>query len=304
MREQSIILMVLATVTLILPSPRTCLAVAEVGWNGGLGPDYWIIWPTESTTEDIINFSGPTMCGGDNCCFGDHCKAERYYGGIPAITIDHENRTIELWFEPPPPPNDVYCIQVGVCGLDGQFGPLEQGEWLFFSDTGRDIRFNIEFSVTPPPIIELENPNGGESFVAGSRHIVSWRDLRFEGFCPSTYNLQYSTDNGHNWTTQMTIPGRCSTLWTVPDVNSDECLIRIYDTSEPDNPDQSDQTFTIYQCTQSFAADYNLDCYVNGYDYALFAWWWGFEMADMNDLAELADSWLLCSNPYDPLCTQ
>ena len=100
----------------------------------------------------------------------------------------------------------------------------------------------------------------------------------------------------------MTIPGRCSALWTVPDVNSEGCLIRIYDISEPDKSDQSDQRFTIYQCTQTSAADYNMDCYVNGYDYSLFAWWWGLEMADMNDLADLADSWLMCGNPYDPLC--
>ncbi len=272
-----------------------CTVVSEVDWHGGESPpsEEWIIWPYEPTTEGIINFSGPSVPA------GSPCMAEEYYGGVPTITIDHNNRSIELWFEPPP---SEICFPVLVCGLEGRIGPLEEGEWLFSSNAGRDIRFNIEFSVSPPPIIKLEDPNGGESFVAGSGHVVSWRDLRFEGICPSTYELEYSTDNGHNWITDMTIPGRCSVLWTVPDVNSDECLVRVYDISEPDDGDQSDETFTIYQCTESFGADYNVDCYVNGYDYSLFAWWFGLEMSDMSELAELASTWLECSNPYDPDC--
>ncbi|MHC4214289.1 MAG: hypothetical protein ACYSWP_13055 [Planctomycetota bacterium] len=272
-----------------------CTVLADVYWHMSDEPpsSNWITWPYEATSEDIINFSGPSILAGSPCI------AEEFYGGVPTLAIDHINKTIELLFEPPV---SEICFTVVVCGLFGQFGPLGEGEWLFFSDAGGDIRFHIEFTVSPPPIIEMEYPNGGESFVAGSSHVVHWRDLRFEDVCPSTYVLEYSIDNGSNWITDVTIPGRCSALWTVPDVNSDECLVSVYDTSEPDKGDQSDQTFTIYQCTESFAADYNVDCYVNGYDYSLFAWWWGFEMAAMSELAEMASTWLECSNPYDPDC--
>ena len=286
-----------------------CTVVTEVDWHPGSEPPSWswIIWPMHPTADDIIGFAGPTAME------GNWCEATRHYGGWPTITIYHGNKTVELWFMPPAPD---YCpaVVAPVCGLQGQFGPLDEGEWVFFGNVDipdlpdprrggeGDIAFSIEFTVAAASLVELDDPNGGESFVAGSRHVVSWRDLRFEGICPSTYELQYSTDNGNNWITDMTIGGRCSALWTVPDVNSDECLVRVYDISEPDDGDQSDNVFTIYQCTESFAADYDVDCYVNGYDYSLFAWWWGFEMAEMSELAELASTWLECSNPYDPDC--
>ena len=280
-----------------------CTVVSEVDWHGGEIPpsEEWIIWPENPTFEDGIHFSGPTEVG-SNACF-----AEIQYG-YPTLTIDHNNKTVELWFEWPGP---FGCLMfwAPVCGLEGQFGPLEEGEWVFFSNSTfpyppfpGPILFSIDFSVTAASLVKLDSPNGGEFWVAGSRHLVQWDDLRSEDTCPGTYVMEYSTDGGQTWETEETVPGRCSLLWTVPDVNSQECLVRVYDSADPEISDQSDNVFTIYQCTESFAADHNVDCYVNGYDYALFAWWWGYEMAEMSELAEMASTWLECSNPYDPDC--
>ena len=255
----------------------------------------------DPTADDIIGFSGPTDWASNSCYAG-------LLYGSPNITIDQGNRTVELWFEPP---SGGYCIALWapVCGLVGQFGPLEEGEWVFFSNSTFPyppfpgaILFSIDFTVSATSLLELSDPNGGESWVAGSRHLVVWDDLRSEDTCPGTYVMEYSTDGGQTWITEETVPGICSLLWTVPDVNSQECLVRVYDSADPEISDQSDNVFTIYQCTESFAADHNVDCYVNGYDYSLLAWWWGFEMAEMSELAELANTWLECSNPYDPDC--
>jgi len=97
----------------------------NVSWIPGESslPD-WNIVPDSPTTCDLINFSGPTAI------FGNSCSAEASMGGTPTVTIDPVNKTVELWFQPPPPDicPDVY---LPVCGLEGSFGPLEAGEWVF-----------------------------------------------------------------------------------------------------------------------------------------------------------------------------
>jgi len=294
----------------IFSSCGYCSVVAEVDWRRCTEPpiERWTIWPRNPTSTDIIDFSGPTGMY-SNGCYGDMAM-----GGSPTLTIDEAQRTVQLWFQPPAP--DI-CMDVviPVCGLEGQFGPLSEGDWVFFCDgTAPDPwvppdpwqwpRFHIPFDVSAAPLLKLEDPNGGQSWVAGSLHKVRWRDLRAEGACPGVYVIQYSTDNGHTWTTELTIPGRCSFWWSVPDVDSDECLVRVSDASDPAASDRSDQTFTIYQCTKQLPGDQNVDCYVNGYDYALVAWWWSFGLADIHELAALAESWLMCGNPFDPGCVE
>lgn len=280
----------------IFSSCGYCSVVAEVDWHQGEEPpsETWIIWPSEPTSDEVINFSGPTIRA------GSPCAASEYYGGWPTITIDEYNRTIELWFEPPP---GGLCAPIIVCGLEGRFGPLAEGEWLFFGDHD-ELRLHIRFEVSVGPLVKLEDPNGGESLVAGSLHEVRWQDLRTPGTCPGVYVIEYSTDNGHTWITEFTVGGRCSYWWSVPEVDSDECLVRVSDISYPGRGDRSDETFTIYQCTKQLPGDQNTDCYVNGYDYALVAWWWRFGLSDMHELAALADSWLMCGDPFDPGCVE
>jgi hypothetical protein len=73
--------------------------------------------------------------------------------------------------------------------------------------------------------------------------------------------------------------------WIVPDVNSQQCLVRVSDVANPQEGDTSDQVFTIFVCQRSLAGDLNNDCYV-----------------DFRDIAVIAMDWLNCGNPYDPLC--
>ena len=69
----------------------------EVSWiPGETSPAEWKVEPDYASTSDVIHFSGPTAV------FGNSCSAEASVGGTPTLTIDPVNKTIELWFQPPP----------------------------------------------------------------------------------------------------------------------------------------------------------------------------------------------------------
>ena len=112
----------------------------EVSWiPGESSPAAWKIDPDTPSTSDMIYFSGPTAI------FGNSCSAEASMGGTPTLTIDPVNKTVELWFQPPPP--DI-CPNVWdpVCGLKGSLGPLEAGQWTFFG-SHPEASFSITFQV-------------------------------------------------------------------------------------------------------------------------------------------------------------
>ncbi len=103
----------------------TIVFADEVSWIPGVSsPADWSIAPDNPTTSDVISFSGPTAI------FGNDCYGNQFMGGTPTLTIDPINKSIELWFQPPAP-DGCYEIWAPVCGLQGSFGPLKAGQWVF-----------------------------------------------------------------------------------------------------------------------------------------------------------------------------
>jgi hypothetical protein len=117
------------------------LAGAEnVSWiSGESGPKQWSLDPTNPSTSDVIAFSGPTDI------YSNSCVAESQLGGTPTLLIDNAAKVVLLWFRPPAP---TFCPMIWdpVAGLEGEFGPLAAGDWLFAS-LSKDIDFEIRFSV-------------------------------------------------------------------------------------------------------------------------------------------------------------
>jgi hypothetical protein len=123
----------------------------SVSWIPGMNrPADWTISPENPGSSDVISFSGPTGI------FDSICHGRFFYGGTETITVDTENKVIELWFKEPAPTVciDTWPIQL-YCGLQGSFGPLEPGEWLF-KCTEQFLDFEIYFTVTGPnnPVID------------------------------------------------------------------------------------------------------------------------------------------------------
>jgi hypothetical protein len=91
--------------------------------------------------------------------------------------------------------------------------------------------------------INLNSPNGGETWQAGTNHLINWTstDINF-------VTIEYSTDNGGSWTTIINQQAASTNnyIWNIPqNVNSTQALVRIYDFDDPFFTDVSDAVFSI-----------------------------------------------------------
>jgi formylglycine-generating enzyme required for sulfatase activity len=124
------------------------------------------------------------------------------------------------------------------------------------------------------------SPNGGEELIAGNSYMIQWETM--EGI--ADVNIVYSINNGQDWNdVNNTVPNTGSYEWVVPEVTSNQCLVRISDVNDANIFDTSDDVFTIFECQLVSRADLNDDCKVDFSDFSLFAL-----------------DWLRTGNPFDP----
>ena len=100
------------------------------------------------------------------------------------------------------------------------------------------------FTISAPPPqtkITVTLPNGGENWLVGSSHKITWECSWIE-----YVNIEYTTDNGGKWINiYQTTPSDGSCSWTIPNTPSKNCKVRISDASNSSVNDQSDNVFTI-----------------------------------------------------------
>ena len=91
--------------------------------------------------------------------------------------------------------------------------------------------------------ITITQPNGGEKLYACDAYTI-----RFTASGTSTYyNIDYSLNNGATWVSSATnlLITNGQYVWTVPYVNSDSCLLRVYDKNNSSVFDVSNNIFSI-----------------------------------------------------------
>lgn len=101
------------------------------------------------------------------------------------------------------------------------------------SDAVFDIVENNDIFVT--------SPNGGESLEVATTHTITWVSAPEL----SRYSLYYSVDNGATWTLISSSITSNSYNWTVPNLPSTECLIKVVDYYNTCIYDLSDSNFSI-----------------------------------------------------------
>jgi hypothetical protein len=120
----------------------TCGAVkgASVTWRQGtIPPAGWAISPASPGTGDVITFLGPTDV------YSNSCVGESNLGGTPQLLIDSVSKVVLLWFQGPAP-SMCTLIYMPVDALQGDFGPLEAGDWTF-TCLSKALPFEIHFTV-------------------------------------------------------------------------------------------------------------------------------------------------------------
>jgi hypothetical protein len=148
-------------------------------------------------------------------------------------------------------------------------------------------------TVSEPLSLSLLAPNGGEVITADSSYPVTWSNT---GDINDVL-IEYSTDNGATWVSVDTASNTGLYNWLVPAKDSNQCLVRISDSSNLNISDTSNAVFTLRKpvvCSQPIPGDLNGDCKVDFTDFCLLAVGWTDE-EDLTSLAQLLVSWLDCN---------
>jgi hypothetical protein len=109
------------------------------------------------------------------------------------------------------------------------------------TDGNPSDRSNSVFTISIEPVITVGSPNGGEIWLPGNTHYITWTSFGTSG----NVRIIYSTDSGLTWSViseSTTDDGFYA--WSVPELYSVNCLLKVYDVDN--NPeDQSNSEFTI-----------------------------------------------------------
>jgi len=100
---------------------------------------------------------------------------------------------------------------------------------LYNAQDPSEFCLSTPFTISQVPVYTLTSPSGGEIVNVYSPLTISWT---VENPYSENCDLQYSTDNGETWqfiNNAISTGNSGSYVWTTPNINSEECLIRIRD---------------------------------------------------------------------------
>lgn len=91
--------------------------------------------------------------------------------------------------------------------------------------------------------LDLTSPEGGENIAGESKFDINW-----ESEIITSVKIEFSSDNAQNWSTLAgNVPASDTTYeWTVPNINSDECYIKLTYPDQPDLFSTNELPFSIY----------------------------------------------------------
>jgi hypothetical protein len=109
------------------------------------------------------------------------------------------------------------------------------------TDSIPSVESKSTFTILPQPSITVLTPNGGEKLSAGSNYSITWTSQAI-----GKVKIELTQNNGADWTTIVdSVTSTGNYTWTVPNVNSSLCKIRISNTAGGNPSDASDNVFGI-----------------------------------------------------------
>ncbi len=143
--------------------------------------------------------------------------------------------------------------------------------------------------------ITITSPNGGERWITGSNHAITWDS---KGAIATVF-LEYSADGGTTWHGFFTgAPNTGSFNWTVPNTLTDQALIRISDAADGAPSDVSDRPFSIVSSNLTLLAPNGGESWFAGDTETIL--WTSEGEVDFVDLAYSADD----GRSWTPIATQ
>ncbi|MGQ9465532.1 MAG: T9SS type A sorting domain-containing protein [bacterium] len=193
-----------------------------------ISPNGGEVWNINET--DTIQWHAQDNVGIDSIMIEYSTDNGSSWSYIATIT-SHDS--IYPWTIPPTP--STQC-RVKIQAFDGS------------NNIGVDVS-DQTFTIYDPeaPVIQIYTPNGGEVWFWNEEHQIFWNSTDNIGI--DSLNLYLSIDNGSTYPFLIAHFNTNDSMfsWTIPQVNSDECLVKIvgYDVSGNIGFDVSDSCFTI-----------------------------------------------------------
>lgn len=138
-----------------------------------------------------------------------------------------------------------FVLSLGFIGCDDDPDPPDgsvDGGLDSGGDADQEAGQDADVDTPVNVMLVLRAPNGGEHWPAGSTQLVMWTS---EGV--SLLHIEYSLDEGENWydIAESVDATSGSAEWTIPEVESTTCLVRISDPVDAQPSDRSAETFAI-----------------------------------------------------------
>ncbi|HVP35687.1 MAG TPA: cohesin domain-containing protein [Terriglobales bacterium] len=94
----------------------------------------------------------------------------------------------------------------------------------------------------PTPTITVTSPNGGENWIVGSSHNITWTTSNYN----ANVKIEYSTNAGSTWSTVIASTSNTGTYsWTIPNAPTTQARARVSDAATGTPTDMSDANFSI-----------------------------------------------------------
>jgi hypothetical protein len=120
-----------------------------------------------------------------------------------------------------------------------------EGPWLTNSKGIGAFSF-YEFDIdNPEEMVKVIAPNGGEIWNPNTQQSIEWQSNAV-----SEVNIEFSSDNGLSWSLiAEKLPASGNYLWTIPEITSAECRVRLTDSNNKLIADESNQVFGVFSKT-------------------------------------------------------
>ena len=149
------------------------------------------------------------------------------------------------------------------------------------------------------PSIDVKKPNGGEILRIGEYYPIHWN---WTGQF-SNVKIEYSTDGGSSWNTIVSSTSNDGEhIWQVPNNPSNNCLIKITNTGDPECFDISNNPFTIAENTITVLEPNGGEAYIIGQIYPIYWDWNGsFSNVKIEYSIDGGNTWniVVASTPND-----
>ncbi len=209
--------------------------------------------------------------GGENYIVGEYYPIHwNWTGGFSSVAIHYSTDNGSSWISVNTNTTNDGCHAWNIPNAPSTTALVKVSN---YSDANLNDVSNTNFTIAHP-LITIKHPNGGETYRSGEYYPIHWDWTGGIG----NVAIYYSTDGGTSWTAINTNTENDGVyLWTVPNVNSTNCRVRIVYLNDASAYDISDNNFTITttQVTDSILVTSPMlnDNWILGRDY--FITWTG-----------------------------